>query len=200
VTDKKDDRDPSAEPTEPAPLVLTPSPSEVTKTPGPPPPVVQQPLSPFGGGFPSQTLAVSVTNAEMEVLRKVTPEHISQEMQLRHERDMRRIGLQEKDIEVEREQAKDDLTRDQRDREDLKRTDGRLERMFYVVLGSVVVICTTLIATGHPDIAVKVIGAFVAVLVALLGGVGVESLRRARKSRSTRRRARDDEERQDAEE
>lgn len=130
---------------------------------------------------------VSITNAQVEALKRVTPEHITADIAHRHQQALRRLDLEEKaiaDDEAERIRAHE---RDQRDRHDNAASDGRLERMFYVVLVFVALVSIALAWKGGVDTALKFVAGFVAVLVTLAGGVGVEKIRRERSDRALKR-------------
>lgn len=144
----------------------------------------QQPGLPFPGVL---GLQLSTSNAEMEVVKRVTPEHISLELRNGHARALRQLELQEKAIDDERSEREREHERDQRDREEQRSADGRLERMFYVVFGSVLFIAALLILKGKEDLALKVVAGFAALLVSLAGGVGFERLRQERAKRRERR-------------
>jgi hypothetical protein len=156
---------------------LTPPPPSGTE-PIPQPVQAQQGL-PFPMAMGSM-MSLQVSNPEAEIIKKVTPEHLSRAIETTHEQKMRRFGLQEMELTHEREEAVRELTRDERDRADLKQSDGRLERMFYVVFGAVGVMAILLVWKDKTDDALKLVGASVAILLALVGGMGLATARQNR--------------------
>jgi hypothetical protein len=132
-------------------------------------------------------------SAGMEVIKKVTPEHISLELANNHARAMRTLDLQEKQIDAERGEREREHARDQRDRDDTKQSDGRLERMFYVVLVALSAFLGLLVLKDKAELALKAVATLVGVAVTLAGGVGVERLRQDRAKRRRLKASSDDE-------
>jgi hypothetical protein len=156
----------------------------------PPPPSgatpAAQPTVPAQQGLPfpmamGSMMSLQVSNPEAEIIKKVTPEHITRAIETTHEQNMRRLGIHEIEIKHESDEAVREHSRDERDRDDLKRSDARLERMFYVVFGSVGAMAIVLVVKDKTDEALKLVAASVAILLALVGGMGLAIARQNRK-------------------
>jgi hypothetical protein len=155
-----------------------------TGSPASQPVAAQQEMLPgFSGGGrqPSMMMGLQVTNPEAEIIKKVTPEHIARAIETTHEIELRRLDLNEKELQDQCTEAERRHARDDRDRTDLKQGDDRLERMFYVVFGAVVLMAAGLFFRDKEELALKLVGAFIAVLITLVGGMGLETARQARK-------------------
>lgn len=150
---------------------------------GPPTPAQQLPLPGLAVGF-----SMTNTSAEAEILKKLTPEHISLELSQSHTRMLRALDIQEKALGDERQERELEHQRDQRDRDEQKGSDSRLERMFYLIFVVLALISGALILKDKEDLAVKLVIGFVGLLVSVAGGIGVERLRQERISRRKRQR------------
>lgn len=148
------------------------------------------PFSDGSAGHPGTLVGIrfpAPSNAEMEVVRRVTPEHISLELSNSHARALRHFDIHEKAIENERRERDREHERDRRDRDERRLGDNRLERMFYVVFATVAGISVLLVLKDKTDLALKFVGGFAALFVTLAGGVGVERLRQDRANRRARK-------------
>jgi hypothetical protein len=152
-----------------------------------------QAIQPAQLPLPGVAFGISMTNAdaEMEIVRRITPEHISQEIANSHTRTMRQLDLQERSIENEVRECEREHERDQRDRNEQEASDRRIERVFYVIVASAAVLAIALVFKDKAELAVKIGGTLGAAVVALLGGMGVERLRQDRLSRRKKRKDQD---------
>lgn len=124
-------------------------------------------------------LGVSVADAEAELMKHLTPEHIKQEITNHHERQLRRLDNQATEI-------KHDHERDQRDRDEQIISDRRFERVFYVLLGVLVLLGAALVYRGKEDTLVELAKDLGKILVSLAAGMGLERVRRDRAERKKR--------------
>ena len=137
--------------------------------------VVQPAMAQQGGTMVG--LGVQFSNPEVELVKKLQPEHITLEMKHQHERAMRRLENESRELDALRE----DRGRISQDR---NASDKRLLAAFYVVFGAVFAIVFVLVFRGAYDQAMKVGGGVVTLAVALAGGMGIERVRQDRKRNS----------------
>jgi cation transport ATPase len=144
------------------------------------------------GNLPQFALGVQFASTELEIAKKITAEHISAELNNKHERDMRRLELEGREsdsLEAERQREHE---RDRRLSNERKESDKRAERIFYVVVAVVSLAIGGLVYKDQFDTAVQLLKAIGAVLVLLLSGMGVERIRQDRNKRRGTKRERDD--------
>lgn len=76
------------------------------------------PFPPVEGAPFGAALALSVTNAQTEVAKKISSEHITREIELRHEREMKKLALDEQALADDESERIREHERDQRDRDE----------------------------------------------------------------------------------
>ena len=126
---------------------------------------------------------LQVTNPQSEIIKKIDPTHIASAIEHQHELNLRRVTYGEKELAQFNEEAVRIHERDNRDRTERGRENDRLERVFYVLFGTIVVLMGILILKGEYEIALKLFGGAAFILCAVLGGMGIESVRRERKKK-----------------